>query len=192
MYTGVGEGVLVVIKAWSGADFPTWGMTPFLAVLGGGVGVLLQGVLMGMLGPVFAGTTAVAKAQPSLAKARIAIVREHWDEARAELDTQWSMHPGHAEIVREYERLFLAGLKAPSGAVAWLSGALERVQGADRAYVYLRLAEINAERELNRPAEARSWCRRLLREFPGAYEAGSARSLLAMIEAAVPAENSPT
>lgn len=177
-YSLIVFGSFATIKIFSGSDSPTWIALPFVSMLAGGLGVLLQWALMSLVGPLLRGTAAVRKGSPLLGKAQVAIRQERWDEAKAELESQWSRFPGHLDVVREYERLYLEGYRAPAAGASWLMGALARVQGGDRAYVYLRLAELHADGDLRNPGEAVKWCRRLLAEFPSAHEAPTARAIL--------------
>ena len=55
------------------------------------------------------------------------------------------------------------------------------VRGDDRAWGYLRLAEMHADL-LHNPGEARKWCKRLLAEFPDSVHAPQTRALLDSLE----------
>ena len=134
---------------------------------------------------LYAGSGGVAGPPLDLSVIRGFVKREEFDAARAELDREWGLYPGNGELLREYDHLFEA-LHAPSGAVAFYTNNLHAVSGDDRAYALLRLAEISAD-VLKHPLEARSWCRRLVAEFPDSPLAGQARAMLAELP---PAEGS--
>jgi len=178
VYSLIVLGAFATIKIFSGSDDPPWWSLPFISALAGGFGVLLQWVILSAVSPLLQGTTAARKASPLLGKAQVAIRQERWDEAKEELELQWNRFPGHLDVVREYERMYLEGYRAPAAGASWLMGSLARVQGRDRAYVYLRLAELHADGDLKNDGEAVKWCRRLLAEFPAAHEAPTARAIL--------------
>ncbi len=127
-----------------------------------------------LTGLMTGGSFTSAKPTPSLGKARVHMQKEEWTEARAELETQWTSFPGNGEVLREFERCLLDGMKAPSGIVDFYRKALPQIKGADRAYVFLRLAEINVD-HLGNKGEAHMWCSRLLAEFPSSDHAETVR-----------------
>ena len=137
----------------------------------------------GASGALYAGSEGVAGPPLDLSRIRGFVKREEFEAARAELDREWGLYPGNGDLLHEYDHLFLA-LHAPSGAVAFLSNNLSALKGGDRAYALLRLAEISAD-TLKRPAEARTWCRRLVAECPDSPLCEQARAMLAALPADV-------
>lgn len=118
-----------------------------------------------------------ARDAPPLSKVRSLVQREQWDDAIRELRALWARYPGHGDVLAAFERCYLDGLRAPSGFADFLQAALPVLRGEDRAYAYLRLAELNVD-VLGRPPDARLWCRRLETEFPSSGHRVQARALL--------------
>jgi hypothetical protein len=150
------------------------------ALAGAGLGVYLHTVLhSGVAG--FLGWSTGGDPGPMLAQARVFIKLEKWEEARGELDKAWAEFPGNGLVLREYERLLLEGMHAPSGLCDFFRQALPKLEPEDKAYAMLRLAEVNGEVLGNRQESVR-WCVHFLKEFPGHRDAESVTALKARYE----------
>ncbi|MEK7474985.1 MAG: hypothetical protein AAB152_05045 [Candidatus Coatesbacteria bacterium] len=125
----------------------------------------------------YAGGAGVPGPILDLSRIRSHLKREEWDLARSALDRQWAQYPGNGDLLREYERYFVDALGAPSGAVKFLEEQVPVLKGDDRAYAFMRLAELHAD-VLHEPEPARHWCHRLLTEFPSSPLAEQTRALL--------------
>lgn len=143
------------------------------------IGVYIHSNGASFLTGIFTGQSfGLTKPSPLLSKARVHIQREEWTEARAELETQWIAFPGNGEVLREFDRLFMDGMKAPSGLAAFYRKALSQLGGKDRAFAYMRLAELNID-HLDDRGEAHMWCSRLLTEFPSSEYTETAQGIAA-------------
>jgi len=120
---------------------------------------------------------------PMLAQARVFMKQEKWEDARLELDKAWTQYPGNGLVLREYERLLLEGMHAPSGMCDFFSRALPRLETGDKAYAMLRLAEVNAD-VLRNKEEVLRWCGYFLREFPAHRDAQIVIALAANMDKA--------
>ncbi len=170
------SGGFLFIQAWTAFASVPLLLGSALVLAAGGVAFLWAGdrVVRRLVNMTVSGRRPV----PLLSKARAKLMQELWDEARRELAVQWVAFPGHPEVLREYERLFLEGLQAPAAMVSFFKESLAQVKSRDRAYVYLRIAELLSGKELCDPAQARSWCRRLAAEFPDSDEGKMACRML--------------
>lgn len=112
----------------------------------------------------------------ALSKIRTFIKQERWEEAVRELEDLWARYPGDGRLMREYERVLLEGRKDAAGTALVFARFVPRLKGEDKAYAFLRLAEIHEQ--LKDKRQARHWCDRLLVEFPKSPLAGQARAML--------------
>jgi hypothetical protein len=175
--------VIAGVVSVAGGSFPGLGTMALLflaALAGAGVGVYMHTVLAGGVTSFFGWSTG-GDPGPMLAQARVFMKRDMWEDARLELDKAWVQYPGNGLVLREYERLFLEGLHAPTGMNEFFRHALPRLAPADKAYAMLRLAEVNAD-VLKDREEALRWCHHFLKEFPGHREADSITALATNLE----------
>jgi hypothetical protein len=125
----------------------------------------------------YAGVDRARKPILDLSRIRSHLKKEEWELARASVDRQWARYPGNGDLLREYERYFVDALGAPSGAVEFFEAQVPVLKGDDRAYAFMRLAEIHAD-ILRQPDQAIHWCHRLLTEFPASPLAAQTKALL--------------
>lgn len=150
-----------------------------------GIAMWLQHHAAGGIAMLLTGGRRPAEREPALSKARFHMKHARWREAREELDLQWLEFPGHRDVLLEIERCDLDGLHAAAAFAEFLAGAVGVTSGETRAYVLLRLAELNADL-LDRREEARNWTSRLLAEFPASRHADTARRLREQLESPPP------
>ena len=179
IYTALMYGILLFMTAWTQTRFTLWmaAIPPVAAA----AGTALQQLISAALPDLLWRSRGSARKTPGLSKAHALMKQERWDEALAELETQWISFPGNGEVLRLYERLYLDGLHAPIAMVKFFMAALERLSGDDKAYAYLRLAELNSD-TLGNKAEAAIWCRRLMLEHPG-FHPSTVRGLMESLKA---------